>query len=72
MDWLHKVRKERGLSQHEVSEQVGISQQYYSTIESGKRGQSLPTPTAKRIASVLGFDWTQFYNEPASQDGDVS
>lgn len=65
MKWLKLLRVEAGLSQAEVSQRVGITQQYYSAIECGKRGQTLPTPTAKRIAGVLGFQWTRFYEETA-------
>jgi len=55
------------LSQHELAQRAGITQQYYSLIEAGKRGQTLPTTTAKRIAAVLNFPWTQFYDEPAEE-----
>lgn len=68
--WLKLLRIKAGLSQAELSKRVGMTQQYYSAIESGKRGQTLPTTTAKRIACVLGFPWTRFYDEPA-QDSEV-
>ncbi len=34
---LKKARKELGLTQLEVAEKVGISSNYYSMIETGKR-----------------------------------
>lgn len=43
------------------SEQVGIAQPSYFNIEAGKRRPSVPV--AKKIAAVLGFDWTRFYEE---------
>lgn len=59
--WLIKYRKQCGLSQKALADKVGIAQPSLSSIESGKTN---PKPTtAKRIAQVLGFDWTQFFNE---------
>jgi transcriptional regulator with XRE-family HTH domain len=59
--WLREARRNKGLSQKEIAKQAGISQQGYSFIESGTRTPSVPT--AKRIASALGFDWQRFYEE---------
>lgn len=61
-DWLIAIREEVGISQKCISEQVGISQPSYHNIEAGKRGLSVPV--AKKIAAVLGFDWTRFYDDP--------
>lgn len=59
--WLKEIREKKGLSQYQVAEQAKLSQSYYAGIESGDRGHKLPVKTAKRIASVLGFNWTRFY-----------
>ena len=73
MDWLEKIRKEKSLSQEAVASECGISRQYYSMIENGDRGTKLPVPTAKKIADVLGFDWTLFYvDRETREDGDAS
>lgn len=58
-----EIRKVRGLSQQEVADQAGISQSYYASIETGMRGNPLSVIVAKKIAHVLGFDWTRFYEE---------
>lgn len=59
--WLIQIRKEAGLSQADVAHQAGISQPSYNAIELGRSG---PKPaTAKRIASVLRFPWTRFYED---------
>lgn len=58
-DWLEAIRVEQKMSQKDVSEAVGISQASYCNIEKGKR--SVAVETAKKIARVLGFDWTRFY-----------
>lgn len=60
-DWLVAIRKEKGVSQKYVAENVHIAQPSYCTIESGRTCPSVGT--AKAIAAVLGFDWTRFYEE---------
>ena len=58
-EWLWKLRKEAKLKQADVAAQAGISIPTYSAYESGNR---TPTPkSAKRLAKVLGFEWTRFY-----------
>ena len=57
MKWLEEKRGKR--SQAQVATAAGISQQYYSLIEHGARKPGVPV--AKKIAAVLGFDWTKFY-----------
>lgn len=62
-NWLIAIRKEKNMTQCEVAEVSGISNNYYSWIETGERGNPLPVDTAKKIAEALGFDWTLFYKE---------
>ena len=58
-DWLIKKREEKGLSQLEIAKQTEITQQMYSYIENGTRR---PRPElAKKIADILNFSWTKFY-----------
>lgn len=57
MGWLEAIRKNR--SQADVAKNAGISQAFYCEIERGKKCPSVPV--AKKIAAVLGFDWTKFY-----------
>lgn len=62
VNWLRELRCSKELTEVAVAEQTGISQQHYNFIENGKRR---PSPeVAKRIAAVLGFAWTRFYEEP--------
>ena len=57
--WLISIRKDKNIKQKELAELIGIAAPSYCMIEHGIR---TPSPkTAKRIASVLGFDWTKFY-----------
>lgn len=52
-------RKSLNLTQEAVAEKYGFTRQFYSLVE---RGARTPTPqNAKKIANVLGFDWTLFY-----------
>lgn len=58
--WLTNLRVERNLSQAEIADFVNVTQQMYGYVESGKRN---PSPRlAKKIAKVLDFDWTKFYD----------
>lgn len=58
---VEKKRKELGLSQDEFAAQIGISRQYYSEIESGKRTPSVNL--AKEIGSALKINWTIFFED---------
>lgn len=58
-NWLVDIRGER--SQQKVADEIGIAQSTYASIETGMRRPSVDT--AKRIAAVMGFDWTKFYDE---------
>lgn len=62
--WLTEARKEKGLSQADIARRVGIKPPTYCNIENGKRG--LKPETAKKIAAVLGFDWTLFFEKEES------
>lgn len=58
--WLKEIRISANLSTYAVAERAGISQSHYSMIENGQRSASVSV--AKRIARVLGFDWSKFYD----------
>ena len=59
--WLRAIRQNNNMTQEEVAQMSKISRSYYVQLET--RGESkFPRPaTAKRIAKVLDFDWTVFY-----------
>lgn len=66
MNWLKKIRESKGLKQRDVARQCGFSYQLYSHIETGRR---LPrVEVAKKVAAVLDFDWTQFYDDKQTAD----
>ncbi|SFU39326.1 helix-turn-helix transcriptional regulator [Alicyclobacillus macrosporangiidus] len=62
---MRKRRRDMGLSQQEMADLVKISRSYYTNIELGTRRPGVET--AKRIAGVLGFDWTRFYDDEKAQ-----
>lgn len=58
-EWLIAYRKEKKYKQKEMANEIDVSQSTYSAYEMGDR---TPKPaTAKKIAKVLKFDWTKFY-----------
>ena len=61
MIWLKELRAKSGMTEKQIAFQSGISQQFYNYIENGKRRPSVET--AKKIAALLGFDWTRFYED---------
>lgn len=66
MDWLKNIRTERGMTQDQVAEAVGgISRTAYTNIETGIRRPSVEV--AQRIAGVLGFEWTRFFESPGDR-----
>ena len=62
-EWLTAVRKRQGFTTSELAQSANISQSYYSKIELGKKKPSVEV--AKKIASVLLFDWTVFFRDVA-------
>lgn len=59
--WLKELRLNKGLTQLEVAKRSGIERSYYTMIETGNR---TPSPqVSKRIALVVGFDWTIFFED---------
>ena len=61
-DWLKELRGDR--PQMEIAKKSGISYQMYNFIENGQRRPSVAV--AKRIANVLGFEWTRFFHDNAT------
>ena len=64
--WLTQIRKTHGISQQQVADVVGISRAGYANIEIEKRR---PSPeVAQKIGTMLGFDWTRFFdNDPLDE-----
>ena len=60
--WLKKLRREsHNLTQEQLAKMVGISRTMITEIENGNANPSVKV--AKKIAAVLGFDWTRFFED---------
>lgn len=51
--WLKELREKAGFSQQSIAEQLGISQNYYSMIETGERQSKMTIDTAQKLANVF-------------------
>ena len=54
-------REKKRLTQQQLAELVGVDRTLISKIESGAATPSITT--AKKIAAVLGLDWTRFFED---------
>ena len=62
---IAQARMAKGLTQGQLADSLGISQQMIHKWESGKR---IPTiRSLKRVARVLGVDWTTLVKEEGPQ-----
>ena len=59
--WLKDIRAQQNMTQQEVANAANVDVTMISKIEVGERRPSVKV--AKRIAAVLGFDWTRFYED---------
>ena len=59
--WMKKLRHESNLTQEQLAKMVGISRTMVTEIENGNANPSVKV--AKRLASVLGFNWTRLYDD---------
>ena len=65
--WLIDIRN--GRAQAQIAKAAGITQQMYSLIELGERRPSVEV--AKKIAAVLGFHWTRFFDDEQAASKEV-
>lgn len=60
-EWLIEKRKIKKISQEDLANKCEVSQVTIARIEVGERR---PSPElAKKIADVLNFSWTKFYED---------
>ncbi len=59
--WFKQTREDKGFTQEELAAKIGITRQHIGLIENGVVAPSVEV--AKKLAAVLGFDWTRFYDE---------
>ena len=63
--WFKRTRKEKGFTQEELAAKIGVTRQHIGLIENGVVAPSVEV--AKKIAAVLGFDWTRFYDDDSNE-----
>lgn len=63
-EWLKEFRIARGFTQKETAQLSGISRSYYTHIEQGNKTPSVDV--SKKIAKILKFNWTLFYEDSSS------
>lgn len=59
-EFLRDLRKERKLSQDDIAKRVGLTQSFYSMIETGERVERMAIEMAIKFANVLGIDSADF------------
>lgn len=66
--WLKEIRQSHNMTHMSVAVNAQIDRSTYTNIENGGRCPSVST--AKAIASVLGFDWTKFFEKEEEEGGE--
>lgn len=61
MSWLRDKRIEKGLTQLEVADDVGINRATLSKIENRVSRPSVRL--AQKLGTALNFSWTRFYDD---------
>lgn len=59
--WLIDLRIKKGIEQKYIAKQAGITPQMMYYIEHGQKNPRVKV--AKKIADVLNFSWTKFYED---------
>ena len=68
--WLREKRLDMGLTLNDLAKAVGVSWQSISYYENGSRR---PSPEiAQKIADVLGFSWTRFYEDENRKEDETA
>ena len=61
---LKDRREKQGYTQQRLALAVGVTQTAISLIENGERKPSVKV--ARRLGSLLGFDWTELFDDQSS------
>ena len=52
-EYLKKIRNQKNISQDQLSDKIGISQNYYCYIENGERQQDISLGLLQKLSSAL-------------------
>lgn len=55
-NYLKKLREEKGLTQQEVAEKMGMRPNYYCMFETGSRQADMNLSIAERLSEVFGVE----------------
>ena len=58
-DWLRESRIKNGLSGREMAKKLGITEGYYSLIESGERQKKMDSTIIMKLSLALGVPTQQ-------------
>jgi len=65
--WLKELRaRSSNMTQKELAARVSISRTMITEIENGNANPSVDV--AKKIAAVLGFNWTRFFEDDSNDE----
>lgn len=59
--WLEETRRDKGMTQQDLAQAIGINRASLSKLENGKMNPSIGL--AKKLGKALGFEWTRFYED---------
>lgn len=54
-EYLKKLRKEKGYTMQVMADKLGISKQYYQSIEVGERQQNMDITLAVKLSDIFGI-----------------
>ena len=54
-DWLKEKRTAKGLTMAQIAETIGITESYYSLIESGERQKKMDIMLVSKLSVILSI-----------------
>lgn len=66
-DWLKEKRTQKNMTAGDMAKAVGISEGYYSRIESGERQRKMDIRLAMKLANVLGMSLQEIVDKEAGK-----
>ena len=60
--WLRAAREEKGMTQLQVAQALGITESYYSFIEKAQRQKKMDITLVWRLSEVFGIPVQQIIN----------
>lgn len=63
--WLKEARTTQRLTMKQMADAIGVTESYYSMIESGKRQKKMDMSIAIRIGNVLGMSLDEIVRKEA-------